>query len=129
MPLYRVECEELPDGKRSHSGTRLLAWARHPYALCSCSTRNSVTAKHSLQGVWILRCAIAHRSSRYARPGMTVRSTVARAIACGRAEHRNLVDRQHQREGDDQHRDAQNRNRGEIAAFVEIVDQYRDHLG
>ena len=40
------------------------------------------------------------------------------------AEYRNPVDGEHHREGDHQHRDAEHGNRGEIAAFVEIVDQH-----
>src|SRR5882757_8241682 len=41
------------------------------------------------------------------------------------AESRDPVDREHHGKGDDQHRDAQYRDRGEVAAFVEIVDQDR----
>jgi len=36
------------------------------------------------------------------------------------AEYRDLVDGQHHREGDHQHRDTQHGNRGEVAAFVEV---------
>jgi hypothetical protein len=53
-----------------HSGMRLLAQARNPY------TRS---------WLWILRCAIAHRSSRCARPGMTMEN-VARTFAFTRRD-------------------------------------------
>jgi hypothetical protein len=45
------------------------------------------------------------------------------------AENRDAVDGKHHREGDQQHRDPQHRDRGEVAAFVEVVNQNRKHLG
>ena len=41
----------------------------------------------------------------------------------------NAVDRDHHREGDHQHDDAEHRDGAEVAGLVEIEDQHRDHLG
>src|SRR5438445_6967917 len=52
--------------KQRHSGARRLARAM----MCNCTSENP----YSRSWLWILRCAIAHRSSRCARPGMTRKS-------------------------------------------------------
>lgn len=54
---------------------------------------------------------------------------IAQARARVGAEHRDSIDGEHHREGDDEHRDTENGNRGEIAAFIQVVDQHTEHLG
>src|SRR5262245_50329193 len=39
------------------------------------------------------------------------------------------IDRDHDRESDDQHGEAEHRYGAEIARFLEVEDQHRDHLG
>ena len=45
------------------------------------------------------------------------------------AEAGNAVDQDDDREGDDQHDQAEHRDRAEVAALVQVEDQHRDHLG
>src|SRR5580693_4560391 len=46
-----------------------------------------------------------------------------------RPEHRDAVHGEHDRKSDHQHRDPEHGNRSEVAAFVEIVNQDREHFG
>ena len=90
-------------------------------AVAQPSLRRSKRTKQSMlrrlmDASGLLRCA--------RNDGTSDRLTIPQPRAGIGAEHRDPVDGQHHREGDHQHRDAEHRDRGEIAAFVEVVDQH-----
>src|SRR3954470_24842655 len=54
-------------------------------------------------------------------------SLIAQFYAAAKAGH--AIDGDDHREGDQQHGDAEHRDGTEVAGFLEIEDEHRDHLG